>query len=241
VSCSSHHRTRDIDSVLDESFRKIEALLAEYDLEVSHVQENRIDYCYHTNIKSDVNKIFDKRKKDFQCLEYTLQGGFGHFSNKKEDKMLFNYYMLGKKDGDWLARFYDKEKEVIENGYKSFFFKMWHDNGLISFYDRYCMEYDLKEKNVDYMEKAKLEFYVEFGGDSARRKKYKEALDNKNKSLADYRRIAAEFMPPINPVINIEFQTMRDFYRHSDDWIDRRSTLKRETHPKCESRVGFRP
>ncbi|MCL2456428.1 MAG: hypothetical protein FWD19_02625, partial [Defluviitaleaceae bacterium] len=226
--------TRSIDSVLDESLRKTEAILADYDLKISHVQENRIDYCYHTNIKSDVDKIFDKRKKDFRHLKYSLDGGFGHFANKKNDCMFFNYYMFGNHKGDWLARFYDKVKEVIENGYKSFFFKMWHDNGLISFYDRYCMEYALEHKNFDYTHKAKLAFYVEFGDNDTRRKIFDDALQNKNKSLLDYKKIADEFMPPTNPVINIEFQTHRDFYRHSDDWINRRETLERDCHPQLK-------
>ncbi|MCL2358027.1 MAG: hypothetical protein FWC70_12895 [Defluviitaleaceae bacterium] len=226
--------TRGIDSVLDDSFRKIESLLADYDLKISRVQENRIDYCFHTNIKTDVNKIFNEN--NIKYFETTLDGGFDHFKKDKSDGATVlhrNYYMFGKKDGAWLARFYDKVKEVIEVGYKSFFFKMWHDNGLISFYDRYCMEYALEHQNVDYMEKAKLAFYVEFGTNAARREKYETMLNNPSESLADFRQTAAKFFPPTNPVINVEFQTMREFYKYSDRFIDESlKPLERECHPQ---------
>jgi hypothetical protein len=225
--------TRGIEDVLEESFLKIEALLADYGLKISHVQENRIDYCYHTNIKSDVNKIFNERNE--QYFETTLEGGFDHFkTTKHKGKTMLhrNYFMFGKKDGNWLARFYDKVKEVIESGYKSFFFKMWHDNGLISFYDRYCMEYALPYKNMDYIEKAKLAFYVEFGGNAERRKEYEKDLNNPSKSLDYYRKKASEFMPETNPVINIEFQTMREFYKYSDDFINNLKHSERDCHPK---------
>jgi hypothetical protein len=85
------------------------------------------------------------------------------------------------------------------------------------------------------MEKAKLAFYIEFGTDSARREKYKKALKNPNKSLADYKELAAEFMPETNPVINIEFQTMREFYKYSDNFInDCLKSIKRDCHPQLE-------
>lgn|GEM_PF-6974625 len=83
-----------------------------------------------------------------------------------------DYVCFGRKQSNNVrARIYDKVKEVIELGYKDFFFKIWHDNGLISYFDRWCMEYAFPYKNMDYLAKARIAFfYVEHGADGERLK-----------------------------------------------------------------------
>lgn len=105
-------------------------------------------------------------------------------------------------------------------GYKDFFFKIWHDNGLISLYDKWCMEYAFPYKNMDYLAKARLAFYVEYGPDQLRRQKYTSLLENKNTTLADFKRLADEWMPKVTAVINIEYETKRKFYYYSDSFIE---------------------
>lgn len=225
--------TRGLDEILEEAYAKVELILAEYGLKIAKAQENRVDYCYHTNIVSSINQIFTKAK--IKKIHTPLQSGISTFDIvKREDGTTFehNYYKFGNAtSNNWLVRFYDKVKEVIDMGYKSFFFKMWQDNGLISYYDKWCMEYAFPYKNVDYLNKARIAFYAKHGTDPARLEKYNKALTNPNKSLADYKSLADEFMPPTTAVINIEYQTMRKFYDKSDNFINNFPLMERTSHP----------
>ena len=226
--------TRGIDEMLKESYSKVEAMLADIGLSISRVQENRIDYCYHTNIKTNVNKIFNKNG-DARYIKTALSGGKGEFmrGNDKNGTLLdFYYYTWGSPaSNNWGIKFYDKVKEVIEVGYKSFFFQMWYDNGLISFYDKFCFEYAFLHRDMDYIAKAQLCFYIAYGNDANRIKMYNTALSNPNNTLVDFKRMADEFMPPTTTVINIEYQTMREFYRRSDTIINSFKTLSSNFPP----------
>jgi len=226
--------TRENRETLTESYNKTVEILSDYGLSVSKVQENRIDYCYHTNIKTSVDKIFE-RDGDARFIETSLTGGRGEYEKIKTPegtKLNFFYYSWGSPGSNsWLVKFYDKVKEVIEVGYKSFFFKLWHEGGLISHYDKYCYEYAYLHQNVDYIAKARLKFYIENGADTERIRLYQEALANPNKTLKEYKKMADEFMPSTTPVMNVEYQTMRDFYRRSDKFIKTLKTLEREGPP----------
>jgi hypothetical protein len=221
--------TRGNDAMLLEAYGKVKAVLADYGLEVSKTQENRIDYCYHTNIISGLNKIFFTENGYAEYLDTALTQGYGYFNVKKVFKgkkkrgsrLEFDYIMFGRmKSRNYLVRFYDKAKEVISQGYKSFFFKMWHDNGLISYYDKWCMEYAAPYKNANYYSKAKIAFYARHGTNEEKVEECKKALAGKNTTLAKFEEMATGLMPKITPVMNIEFQTMRRFYKHSDKYIN---------------------
>ena len=230
--------TRSINAMLAESHLKVQALLADYGLTISRIQENRIDYCYHTNIVSGVPKIFEKDGY-VKHLKTKLQ--YYNSSGKVDslvDGTLLNpyYYRFGSPQSSWCVKVYDKVREVITVGYKNFFFKMWHDDKLISYYDRYCFEYAFPHRNIDYLGKAKIDFYVKHGQDPVRVKMYETALLNKNTSLEEFNRMADEFMPPTTPVLNIEYQTMRDFYSPSDEFISTFKTLN-EDYPPMLKRI----
>jgi len=217
--------TRGVDNILMESFLKVEELLAAYNLKIEKCRENRIDYCYHINGITNPNKVFKENAAgEIKYLHTNLDDTIIHAKNKHLEygtRLHKDYIGLGSKASkNVYARVYDKVKEVIEMGYKSFFFEIWHKKGLISFYDKWCMEYAFLHKNVDYLAKARLAFYVEHGTDFVRRERYEKALNNPNKSLADYKRTADEFMPKTTPVLNIEYETKRKFYYYSDKFIE---------------------
>lgn len=226
--------TRGIDNLAIEAYRKLAEVLDSYECRIEMCRESRIDYCYHTNAISTPNKIFEETNGCIKNLHTSLeQATITSDVEHVEDGTILHkgYVCFGRsKSNNVRVRIYDKVKEVIENGYKGFFFKIWHDNGLISYYDKWCMEYALPYKNTDYLHKARLLFYVKHGRDPDRRQRYSAALENKNTTLAEYKHLADEkiiigdskvlFLPKITTVINIEYETKRKFYYYSDFFID---------------------
>ena len=226
--------TRAISSMLSDSLDKIKLILADYGLTIAKVQENRIDYCYHTNIRSSVHDIFET-SGDVKFLKTQLTKGDDVFTVETGEDGTFlsrNYYLFGRrKSNNYLVRLYDKVREVIENGYKGFFFKLWYDQGLISYYDKWCFEYAIHFKSLKHLALARIAFYVAHGKNPVLVTEYKNALADKNKSLADYHKLAKGFMPSNTNVINIEFQTMRGFYIRSDNHINTLPTQERDCDP----------
>jgi len=217
--------TRGTDSILSESYEKVETLLADYSCTVDWCRESRIDYCYHTNSISNMNTLFkeDSRGK-VKSLHTNLKNVTWNADiEHEEDGTVFSkdYLCFGRiKSNNIRARIYNKVKEVIEMGYKSFFFNIWYENGLISYYDKFCMEYAFEYKNIDYLSKAALAFYVEHGTDHTRRQEYSKALTNPKTTLAQFKTLAAKHMPKVTTILNIEYETKRKFYYYSDHFIN---------------------
>ena len=217
--------TRGIEDIMMEAYKKVAALLDGYGLLIEKCRESRIDYCYHTNAISSPNMIFKEKNGFVKHLHTNLQHSTNHADLEHvEMGTIFHkdYTCFGKKESNNVrARIYDKVKEVIEMGYKDFFFKIWHDNGLISYYDKWCMEYAFPYRNVDYLAKASLAFYVEHLLDGEFYEEYEKALKSKNTTMAEFKRLAGEWMPSITSVINIEYETKRKFYYYSDKYIEK--------------------
>jgi len=214
-----------MDSMLTESFSKVQSILAEYDCIVDWCRESRVDYCYHTNSVSSPNKMLkEDRTGKVKCLHTNLHDSKHHARLEHvKDGTIFHkdYICFGNIESNNVrARIYDKVKEVIEMGYKNFFFKIWYDNGLISYYDKWCMEYAFPYKNMNYLYKARLAFYLEHGTDPVFRQLYQNALSSEKTTLSDFKRLADEFMPKITTILNIEYETKRKFYYYSDHIID---------------------
>jgi|GEM_PF-635929 len=217
--------TRGIQSVLDESYAKVDALLSQYSCTVDWCRESRIDYCFHTNAISSPNRLFkEDAHGKVKHLHTNLKNATWNADIEHEDDgtvFIKDYLCFGRiKSNNVRARVYNKVKEVIEMGYKGFFFDIWHKNGLISYYDKCCMEYAFTYKNMDYLAKGALDFYVKHGIDQARIKKYSDALNNPKTTLAQFKALAAEHMPKVTTILNIEYETKRKFYYHSDNFIN---------------------
>jgi hypothetical protein len=225
--------TRGVDEILAQSYQKAAEVLADYGCEIERVMETRIDYCYHTNAIAGPGKAFREVKGRIPYMDTNLQRGGCSYEIERYDGGAYirkDFITLGERKANNLyIRIYDKVKEVIEMGYKGFFFKIWHDSGLISYYDNWCMEYAMPHRNVLYLNKARLAFYAEYGTDEKRRKEYAAALANPDKSMADYKTLADAFMPQITAVTNIEYETKRKFYVNCDDFIEGFKHLDHET------------
>ena len=230
-----------IDAALLDAYKKVCALLADFGLAVAKVRENRVDYCYHTNIVSGINKIFNTKEgyakhMHTKMTRFHSTGDVEKLNDGYGSVLSTDYIRFGEhKSKNYLVRFYDKAREVIENGYKTMFFKLWYDNGLISYYDKWCMEYVAPHKKMKYFDKARVAFYVEHGTNPEKVFEFKQALDNPKTTFDEFKRLAHGFMPKVTAVINIEFQTMRKFYKYSDSFIDGREIIEREnTEPMLQ-------
>jgi hypothetical protein len=217
--------TRGSDSVLAESYSKVEALLAEYACTVDWCRESRIDYCFHTNSISSINSLFkeDSRGKIKYLHTNLTNSTWNADIEHEEDGTVFtkDYLCFGRiKSNNVRARVYNKVKEVIEMGYKGFFFKIWHEHGLISYYDKWCMEYAFSYRSIDYLARASLAFYIEHGTDPARIKRYSDALSSSKTTLDKFKSLAAGYMPKVTSILNIEYETKRKFYYYSDHFIN---------------------
>jgi len=245
--------TRGVDEILIDAYRRVERMLLDYGCTIEKTRESRIDYCFHTNAITNVDALLVETKGRVKNLHtnlkhVTLVADLEHLTDGT--KFHKDYLCFGRKESNNVrARIYDKVKEVIEMGYKDFFFKIWYDNGLISYYDKWCMEYAFPFRNVDYLYKAAVAFYVEHGFCKSvgsekcileeifkcsllcvptdYYKRCKVAIDNERTTLADFKKLAKEHMPKVTSILNIEYETKRKFYYYSDKFIQNFRTVER--------------
>jgi hypothetical protein len=164
-------------TAIEESIKEIKAVLDLFGIEIHSIQENRIDYAYHTNIIQDPTNFF--QPKNFNKMQksrfsrWSLEGSFRNQFDTDVD-----YFTLGrKKSNNLFFRVYDKTKEVIEQQYKQFFIKLWYLEQMISYFDYYCIEkafLHVSNNNYKYLDIARLEFYLEHGSDAVMKEHAKE-------------------------------------------------------------------
>jgi len=216
--------TRGEEELLAESYADVLSIFElEHDVKILKCRENRIDYCYHTNAIQSLSKIttdayLSKHMKTTMERMYEISSldtaKNGTIRNKE-------YISLGTlKSNNVTAKIYNKGKEVIDKGYKGFFFDIWYDNGLISYYDKFCFETAYSEKNRLVIHKARLEFYLTHGTNETIKTLFKETLNDVRSTYTDIKALADKYMPNTTTIVNIEFTTKRKFYYYSDNWID---------------------
>jgi hypothetical protein len=239
---------RNKEEVVKHAYYRISRLLEQYcgmEFTIKRCRENRIDYCFHTNAISNVGALIRKnpRTEQVKNLHTNMKEAREHLEVKDAPGGVIlktDYICFGQVSSNNVrARIYDKVKEVIEKGYKEFFFKIWHDKGLISYYDKWCMEYAFPYRNTDYLYKAMVAFYVDHCAEYKKGVKSekdipsyynrcRKALDNEKTSLADFKKLAKENMPKVTCILNIEYETKRKFYYYSDKFIGTFKTIKRD-------------
>ena len=162
-------------------------------------------------------------------LRNNLQTSFNIYSKtgrKNGNELTVEYLSLGsRRSNNLFFRTYNKTREVVEMNYKGFFIDLWYQNKLISFYDKFCLEYAYKKGSYSQLEFAKLEFYLQYGTD----KTIKEAIlllkQDYSTNLEHIRAYTKNLLPAVTLVMNVEFQTMRKFYSYSDDMINSLDTF----------------
>lgn len=204
-----------VHAAFENSYRFVKALASYFGLEIDHVQENRVDYCWHSNYLKDPETFFNP--DNFYKMRVDRFKNATYVTNKvgTEDYEI-DYVSLGKRSDKVFVRIYQKTREVIEQNYKPWFFQIWKMNGLINDYDLYVYERCYQKKSWFYRFYARLEFYAEHGLNPSYVQLCRKIVREKTSIGEDALiKLAKELTPELNLVVNVEFQTMR---RHSKSY-----------------------
>lgn len=199
----------------ENSYRYVKNIAKFFGIEIESVQENRIDYCWHSNYLKDPETFFSP--ENFYKMRVDRFKNATYVTNKvgSEDYEI-DYVALGKRSDKVFVRIYQKTREVIEQNYKPWFLKIWEMQGLISKYDQWVYERCYQKKNWFYRFTARLEFFLEHGQDPYYLSYVREILEGRLTIEEDALiKLADKLTPKLNYVVNVEFQTMR---RHSKSY-----------------------
>lgn len=200
-----------VETAFSRSYEVLLGVLRRFELSVDFVQENRIDYCWHTNYFASPEKFFTPENFYKMRVDRYKDANF-HTAKVGSEGYEIDYIALGKRSGKVFIRIYLKSKEVIQQGYKAYFLRTWFFHGLISRYDLYVYEAAYLKASWEYITIARLEFYIEYGTDAQLKAQCSEAVRQYNesgKATDNMLRLADLLTPKINLVINVEYQTMR--------------------------------
>lgn len=200
------------------SFEIVNYILSQFNITVNHTQENRIDYCYHTNSVQNPSKYFtDDVIKNNIDTSFRIGSKVFRKSNKE---LTVEYLSLGnRKSNSAFFRSYNKTREVCEMGYKDFFLELWYNVGLISKYDYEIYSYCYQKKSYNQIPYAQIEFYLKYGTDSNIKRTLINIKNDINLNLDTVRKRVKGICPQPTLILNVEFQTMRKFYQTGDDLI----------------------
>jgi len=191
-----------------------------YKLSCVNMKETRIDYAFHTNyIQNSLKYLGDEYL--MENLNFNgLYSKVGQFNKSHGDcTMSIDYLSLGsRKANNVFFRIYNKSREVIEKGYKSFFIDIWEEKKMISNFDSWCYRYAYVKKSYGSLQEARLKYYIEFGNDLDLKIKLHNMIENRV-PYKEMELIANGIVPKVNLIFNIEFETKRKFYRTCDDFI----------------------
>lgn len=205
-----------VKDAFENSYRYVKKLAEYFGLEIDFVQENRVDFCWHSNYLKDPETFFNP--DNFYKMRVDRFKNATYVTNKvgTEDYEI-DYVALGKRSDKVFVRIYQKTREVIEKNYKPWFFQIWRMNGMISEYDKYVYEKCYEKRNWFYRYVARLEFYLEHGTDPLYLEKVRRILEGDATIEEDALiKLANKLTPRLNYVINVEYQTMR---RHSKSYV----------------------
>jgi hypothetical protein len=203
----------------DKAFDCVEKILKSFGIQIKSIQENRIDYAFHTNYINDHMSFFAEKDLGKMFVGNFKRGRKDYnFHSIEEDEhgdreVECDYITLGRhKSNNVFFRAYNKTKEVIERGYKQFFIPIWEDYGLINKFDKYILEKAFKTGKYEEKDRARCEFYYDYGKNDEIRREIYEKLQNSDTPAKWFTKRAKLLVPDITIITNIEIQTKRKFY-----------------------------
>lgn len=198
-----------VHAAYEKSYEYVQAVSDMFHLSIAFTQENRVDYCWHSNYLHNPERYFNI--KDFYAMRVDrFRGASFHTAKVGSDDYEVDYISMGSRGDKIFIRIYLKTKEVVENGYKPWFFKVWLMNGMINRYDNYVYEKCFLKRSWHYRFKARLEFYLEYGNDEDIKYDLKKLLSDEITMGDDtVIRLAKKLTPELDPIVNVEYQTMR--------------------------------
>lgn len=193
----------------ERSYEYVQAIADYFGLEVDFVQENRVDFCWHSNYLKCPEKFFSP-ENFYKMRVDRFKDAVLHTSKKGSEDFEIDYLAMGKRSQKIFIRIYLKSKEVVEKGYKPWFFKVWLFNGLINRYDMYCYEYAFLKHSWKSLDLGRLQFYAEYGRQKHYVEKCRRILSQEETISPDsLRALADRLTPAVNLVMNVEYQVMR--------------------------------
>lgn len=198
-----------VHEAFERSYEYVKLICDYFGLHIAYCQENRIDYCWHSNYLSNPEKFFSP-EGFYKMRVDRFKDALIHTAKSGSEGYEIDYVSMGRRSDKVFIRIYLKSKEVIEKNYKPWFFKVWLFNGLINRYDLYCYEECYKKHSWQYLDTARLKYYAEYGSDQEYRKKCIEVVEGKVTMSPDMlHKVADTLTPKINLIMNVEYQTMR--------------------------------
>lgn len=202
-------------SCIKKSYRHLCKVLKKYGLTVRRVQVNRVDYAFHNNAVQNPADYFDRTALDKYC--YTRSRIYNMVGDPKQNWSI-DYLSIGSRNSKSVFfRFYNKTREVVEQNYKSFFIEIWKKNGLISEYDKFCLERAFVIGSYDVgLCIARIEWYLKYGhNDDIKKmlKQLKKSCYAENDNSSEIRKKLSGLLPEVTVISNIEYETHTDFYR----------------------------
>jgi hypothetical protein len=208
-----------IKGAFDKACNCIEKVLKNFNIQIKSIQENRIDYAFHTNYINDHMSFFAEEDLGKMFVGNFKRGRKDYnFHNNEENEygdreVECDYITLGRhKSNNFFFRAYNKTKEVIERGYKQFFIPIWDNYGLISEFDKYVIEKAFKTGKYETKDRARCEFYYDYGKNDEIRREIYAKLQDSDTPIKWFTKRAKMLVPDITIITNIEIQTKRKFY-----------------------------
>lgn len=193
----------------ERSYEYVQVLADHFGFHIEFTQENRIDYCWHSNYLQDPEKFFTPEKFYGMRVDRFKDALF-HTSKKGTHDFDIDYIAMGKRSDKVFIRIYLKSKEVVEKAYKPWFFQVWLFNGLINRYDLYCYEYAFLKHSWKQLDYGRVAYYAEYGRSAQDVKKCKQLLAGEiEMSDTVLKKYIDSLTPKVNLVMNVEYQTMR--------------------------------
>lgn len=204
-----------VNEAFERSFEYVKALADYFGLQIAYAQENRIDYCWHSNYLSNPERFFSL-DNFYKMRVDRFHDAMMHTEKKGSQDYEIDYVALGKRSDKVFVRIYMKSKEVVEQGYKGWFFYFWLFNGLINRYDLYVYEECYKRRSWQYINMARISYYAEYGSDDSYIRTCRRLLTGEQTMEEDtLQKFADSLTPKVNLVMNVEYQTRR---RHSKSY-----------------------
>lgn len=198
-----------VHEAFERSYEYVKQICDYFGLHIAYCQENRIDYCWHSNYLSNPEKFFSP-ESFYKMRVDRFKDALIHTAKVGSEGYEIDYVSMGKRSDKVFIRIYLKSKEVIEKNYKPWFFKVWLFNGLINRYDLYCYEECYKKYSWQYLDTARLKYYSEYGSDPELREQCRDVVEDKVTMSPDtLHKLADTLTPKINLIMNVEYQTMR--------------------------------
>lgn len=209
------------EKAIERSYSYVEQLLDVYDIKMWKVSENRVDFAYHTNLIQNISKYITVEKMKYKLISkarlFNLWGKIG------KDVEVDTFSLGNRKSNNVFFRLYNKTREVIEKNYKSFFFRRWLDERLISKYDFYCLNVAFEAgQYVSGLLKGRIEWYLEYGKNDELKEELRGLLSScyeKSDNLEHIKEKLKGVLPEVTLVTNCEFQCKRKFFTSCEAFI----------------------